>query len=83
MNSTITVKGQIVESQGEETILETVERNGIEIEYHCKDGFCGACRQSLVSGEIKYVQYPLAFVHDGDVLTCCAIPVSNIEISDD
>lgn len=82
MNKTITFQGKVLKSHADETILETVERYGIDIEYHCKDGFCGACRTHLVSGEIKYSQYPLAFIHEGDVLTCCAVPVTNIEIGD-
>ncbi len=52
------------------TLLETMEANGIQAEYHCRDGHCGACRCTLISGEVEYLQAPLAFLNQGEILPC-------------
>lgn len=64
-----------------QTLLECLEKNDIEVHYHCRDGFCGACRVTLVSGEINYPQgEPLAFVGDNEILPCCCIPITDISL---
>ena len=40
------------------TVLESLEQANIPAEYHC-EGFCGACRCKLTSGEVEYVIDPL------------------------
>ena len=62
------------------TLLETIEQNKIEIQYHCREGYCGACRSKLISGKVEYTTDPLAFIDDDEILPCCCIPASNIEI---
>jgi ferredoxin len=67
----------------DKTILATLERENIESHFHCKDGFCGACRCSLKEGTVEYQQYPLAYIGEDEILTCCAYPTSNIVIEID
>ena len=63
----------------QQSILECLEAKNIEIHYHCRDGFCGACRVKLVKGQVCYPQgEPLAYVADDEILTCCCIPVTDI-----
>jgi len=64
----------------DKTILNTLEKANIESHYHCRDGFCGACRCKLASGTIEYINEPLAYVLEGEFLTCCAYPTSDIKI---
>jgi ferredoxin len=71
---------QTVQHSPNNTLLETIEQNKIEIQYHCREGYCGACRSKLVSGKVEYTTDPLAFIDDDEILPCCCIPVSNIEI---
>ena len=67
-----------------QSILECLEADNIEVHYHCRDGFCGACRVRLNRGEICYPNGdPLAFVGDGEILTCCCYPTSDISITID
>lgn len=66
--------------QEDKNILDTLERKGIESHFHCRDGFCGACRCKLLKGKIQYTIEPLAFVGDDEILTCCAQPITDIEI---
>ena len=62
-------------------ILDCLEEAGVEVHYHCRDGFCGACRVTLCQGETVYPQgEPLAFVGEGEVLTCCSLPLTDIDL---
>ncbi|MFM5464243.1 class I ribonucleotide reductase maintenance protein YfaE [Aeromonas simiae] len=64
-----------------ETLLETLERHGIEVEYQCRSGYCGACRTPLLAGTVDYLQTPLAFVASGECLPCCCRPVGSVQLS--
>ncbi|EKE86924.1 class I ribonucleotide reductase maintenance protein YfaE [Idiomarina xiamenensis] len=65
-------------SQG--SLLEALEQHQIDVHYHCRNGFCGACRTKLICGKVKYTSEPLAFIRKGDILPCCCIADSDIEI---
>lgn len=81
MSYSITVeKREIAFLDEDKTILNTLEKADIESHFHCRDGFCGACRCTLKKGTVEYHEYPLAFVGDNEILTCCAYPTSDIEI---
>ena len=62
------------------SLLETIEQQQIEIQYHCREGYCGACRSKLICGKVEYTTDPLAFIDDDEILPCCCIPISDIEI---
>ncbi len=67
-----------------QTLLECLEEAKVEVHYHCRDGFCGACRVTLTSGEICYPQgEPLAFVAENEILPCCCVPVTDISLNID
>lgn len=84
MPFSITVEGrEIPFLDKDKNILNTLERENIESHFHCRDGFCGACRCSLKKGTVDYSQYPLAYIGENEILTCCAYPTSNIEIEID
>lgn len=78
----INVAGKIVcYKNDKQTLLECLESAQVEVHYHCRDGFCGACRVKLIEGDISYPQgEPLAFVGEGEVLACCCVPVSDITL---
>lgn len=61
-------------------LLTFLEANKINVQFHCREGFCGACRCKLKNGQVEYLQEPLAFVRKGEVLVCCSIPSEDIEI---
>lgn len=67
-------------NEQDSTLLSSLQSNGTEVLYHCREGFCGACRCKLKSGTIQYLNEPLAFVRKGEILTCCSKPTSDIEI---
>ncbi|MBT0586361.1 2Fe-2S ferredoxin-like protein [Alteromonas sp. SM 2104] len=68
------VSTKSLHTEASETLLQTLERYQIDIQYHCRDGFCGACRTTLIDGCIDYITDPLAFIDDDECLPCCAKP---------
>ncbi len=63
-----------------ESVLETLERHGHHVEFHCRSGYCGACRTPLLAGKVHYAAVPLAFVSQGECLPCCCQPVGAIKL---
>ncbi|MAD17600.1 MAG: ferredoxin [Alteromonadaceae bacterium] len=61
-------------------LLDCLLTHNIPKEYHCKEGFCGACRTQLIEGEVEYLLDPLAFIDDGEILACCCKPLGHIKI---
>ena len=74
------IETEIEFNNTDSTLLNSLQNNGVEMLYHCKEGFCGACRCKLKSGSITYINEPLAFVRKGEILTCCSVPNEDIEI---
>ena len=83
MSAKITVDNkEIIYQEQHKTLLNCLESQDVEVHYHCRDGFCGACRIKLNKGEICYPQgEPLAFVGEGEILACCCYPTSDIDIT--
>lgn len=69
------------ELQDGETLLEALERTGHEVAFQCRSGYCGACRLTLLSGQIDYAEPPLAFVGPHDILPCCCRVHSDVHIA--
>lgn len=72
----------VLYEHSEQTLLECLEKAKFEIHYHCRDGYCGACRITLNSGEVDYFKgEPLAYVGESEILPCCCKPVGDIDIT--
>ena len=65
-----------------EFILDAAEKAEIEIESSCRAGTCGTCTAKVLKGEVTYdSDYDaLSGLEPGEILTCCAKPVSSIVI---
>ncbi|MEL6578109.1 MAG: ferredoxin--nitrite reductase [Cyanobacteria bacterium J06621_12] len=65
-----------------EFILDAAEKAEIEIESSCRAGTCGTCTAKVLKGEVTYdADYDaLSGLEAGEILTCCAKPVSSIVI---
>lgn len=75
---------EIIFTDAHHSLLECLESANVDVDYHCRDGYCGACRISLTQGLVNYPNgEPLAFVGDGEILPCCCIPHTNISITID
>jgi ferredoxin len=72
--------GVELEFDSQANLLDALEQANQPMNYQCREGFCGACRCTLVSGSIQYLYEPLAFVRKGEFLPCCSVPDSDIDI---
>lgn len=63
-----------------DTLLEALERHEVVIEYQCRSGYCGSCRCRMIKGQVNYRQLPLAFLNESEILPCCCVPASDIEL---
>jgi len=66
-----------------ESILELAEENDIDIEYECRQGFCGTCKVKLLAGEVDMeVEDGLEEedIRAGFIQTCVAVPLSDIAL---
>ena len=66
-----------------ETILEAAERQSISLPYGCRNGLCGTCAGTLLSGSVTYpgeVQDSLNSEPGGRCLPCQGLPASDIVV---
>ena len=57
----------------DETLLDGLLRTGHDINYQCREGYCGSCRVTLnhSSFPVTYAEPPLAMIEQGEILACC------------
>ncbi|WP_019616290.1 2Fe-2S iron-sulfur cluster-binding protein, partial [Psychromonas ossibalaenae] len=55
MSAKLTVDGIEYPLDTEKTLLENLESQAVKMEFHCRDGHCGACRCLLISGQAEYI----------------------------
>ncbi len=71
-----------------ETILDAALRDNRIFPYGCRSGVCGACKSTLVSGQVNYGEYEEFTLTDeeiaqGKLLLCQAIPLEDVVIDVD
>ncbi|OOF29012.1 MULTISPECIES: class I ribonucleotide reductase maintenance protein YfaE [Salinivibrio] len=77
---TIEVNGIKVGGNTHQSLLEQLEQAGIQPEYQCRNGMCGACRCQLQQGSVKQ-EDAMAFVRPGEILTCQSAPQTDVSIA--
>ena len=55
-------------------LLESLEAQGVHVPYQCREGYCGGCRTDLIEGQVAYLQEPMAWINEGEILPCCCVP---------
>ena len=74
--------GATCASDGVTSILHSAEAAGINLPSSCRNGTCRTCLCRMVSGQVRYlVEWPGLSQdekRDGDVLTCVAVPMSDV-----
>lgn len=69
----------------DETILEAALREGFALPYGCRNGACGACKGTVLAGQVDYGTYSANALKDdektqGRALFCRAKPCSDVII---
>ena len=57
----------------DESLLDGLLRTGHDINYQCKEGYCGSCRIKRIASShvIDYPFEPLAMIEEDEILPCC------------
>lgn len=63
------------------SLLEAMEMAGLQPEYHCRDGHCGACRCRLESGEVEESGIKMAYTEPDEILPCICRAKTDITLS--
>src|SRR3954469_1649601 len=68
-----------------ESLLDALLRNGVQVTHSCKAGVCGSCMMRAAEGSVPArAQSGMkdSWRMRGDFYSCSCIPESNLEISD-
>lgn len=73
-----------IKADSEDTILQSLEKNGIQAPAHCRSGECGWCHSLLINGQV-YSPKKLEHRREADIdfnyiHPCCTFPLTDIEI---
>ncbi len=82
---TIQPSGHSYESKPSQTVLESAIGAGFNIPYGCRNGVCGNCKGTILSGEVDYGDYATSALTAaekiaGKALFCCSRPLSDLTI---
>jgi len=62
------------------SILEAAEAGDIPVSWSCRTGVCHRCESALLDGKVEYSPEPLDPAGEGNILICCARPVSPVTL---
>ncbi len=82
---TIQDKTYIVRGKSSDSVMQTLEKNGISAPARCRSGECGFCHSHLLSGKV-YVPAALEYRRLADykfgcIHPCCSFPLTDLEIN--
>ena len=82
---TIQPSGNRYSAKAYESILQAAIDSGLNIPYGCRNGTCGSCKGSIISGEVDYGDYTSGALSEaekaaGKALFCCAKPLTDLVI---
>jgi CDP-4-dehydro-6-deoxyglucose reductase len=80
---TLKPSGHAFQATADTTLLQAALDAGLTLPYGCRDGACGTCKAKVIDGRVDHGKaqehsLPLVERDAGNVLTCCAKPLSDI-----
>ncbi len=75
--------GSVRYFQHAQNLLESLLAQDVPMHYQCREGYCGSCRVQLLQGNVHYTLEPMAWLNEGEILTCCCIPKTHLKIKVD
>lgn len=88
MKITVTKDGfeSVLSSDDSKTILESIEKMGLDVPYSCRVGVCSSCKCKLISGQVEEDDEMCLTdkeKSEGWIITCQTYPKTDIEINFD
>lgn len=82
---TVQPSGRSFQAEVGEGILAAGIRQGIGLPYGCKDGACGSCKCKKLEGTVTHGPHQAKALSEAEeaqglILTCCAIPQSDVTL---
>ena len=62
------------------SLLEAAEACDVPVSWSCRVGVCHRCETTVFSGEVRYVGEPLDRPAEGNVLICCSVPRTEVQL---
>lgn len=62
------------------SLLEAAEACAIPVNWSCRVGVCHRCETTIFSGEVDYFSAPLDPPAAGNVLVCCSVPRTDVQL---
>src|ERR1700710_2943489 len=84
-NVTLRQSGRQFQVEPDEAVLLAALRQGIGLPYGCKNGACGSCKGTVVSGEVEQAPHSSAALSNdektrGMALLCCATAKGDLTV---
>lgn len=68
----------------DQTVLESAINSNVYLEHSCMNGSCGTCKAKIIKGSVNQLVASAGLseseVEEGYILTCCAQPLSDLEL---
>lgn len=83
---TVTIQSETrtVEGLSADSVMQTLEKNGIAVPARCRSGECGFCHSHLLSGKVyvpKHLEYRRLADYKFDCIhPCCSFPLTDLSI---
>jgi ferredoxin-NADP reductase/MOSC domain-containing protein YiiM len=62
------------------SLLEAAEACDVPVHWSCRMGVCHRCETGIIDGNVTYSPDPLDLPADGNVLICCSVPTSPVDL---
>ncbi|MFZ0590000.1 MAG: 2Fe-2S iron-sulfur cluster-binding protein [Bryobacteraceae bacterium] len=63
-----------------QSLLELAETCDVPVRWSCRTGVCHTCECGLIGGTVEYQPDPLEAPGNGNLLVCCSIPRTDIQL---
>lgn len=67
--------------QGMPNLLDALKMQAVEIHGKCMRGYCGACKLTVLYGEVRWIMPPDSRLKENEILACCCVPQSDLQLS--
>ncbi len=64
---------ELIWSKNDGYLLDFAEQHGLQPDFSCRNGQCGACKVKITQGQVAHKAHSAA-LNDGEILLCCAQP---------